>query len=53
MGGRRNMKNPPSARVQEYKTVSYIAGVKVLEHLKGDPTLPIMSNTPGTGYIRL
>jgi len=44
-----------SERIPEYKTVGYIAGIKVLEALKNGKhgTLPDMSNTPSTSYILL
>ena len=53
MGGRGSMMNPARDRVPEYKTVKMIDGVKVLERLdrKLMPNLPIMSNTPNTGYM--
>jgi len=44
-----------SERIPEYKTVGYIAGVKVLKALKDGKhgSLPDMSNTPNTKYILL
>jgi hypothetical protein len=54
MGGRGAMLGKrPSERVPEYKTVGYIAGIKVLEPIKGHGKLPEMSNTPNTKYILL
>ncbi|MDR2718842.1 MAG: hypothetical protein LBB89_12385 [Treponema sp.] len=52
------MMKPLSERIQEYKAIGYIAGVKVLERLKLgrkniEQNLPYMSNTPGTSYLLL
>ena len=52
MGGRGAMLGQKaSERIPEYKTVGYIAGVKVLEPIGKNRNLPAMSNTPNTSYI--
>jgi hypothetical protein len=54
MGGRGAMLGKkPSERIPGYKTVGYIAGIKVLKPIKDHGKLPEMSNTPGTSYILL
>jgi hypothetical protein len=53
MGGRGTMMKPLRERIQEYKAIGYIAGVKVLEPIREHGKLPEMSNTPGTSYLLL
>jgi hypothetical protein len=55
VGGRGAMMRPVGDRVYEYKTVEIVDGIKVLEPIKkkGSWSVPYMSNTPGTSYIKL